>query len=194
MLGARVTANTATDSICPDLEMPNGLPVEVKGSCTGRWVVYPWRVRREAAYAKEKGKPYLYAFVGYVSNAEPESMRFSDLLSVEILLCTLTEVQDWIAPLKINKAGGGGAGYNREGYNEGYVEVRPKHCAKAPLSAQGRVYGVQVFTALTASAACCFTGEELCKLCKEVGRDVKAWQWNKGSEQPGRQRNIKPVA
>ncbi len=185
ILSAVITSNTATESICPDLCLPqNNAAVEVKASVTGRWVVYPWRVKREQEWVEAQRtifnhtRPFLYALVSYtvkpgipdgdmlLTDESPNRIvlfGFSILSGFTITLCSLMEVQEAVAPLKVRKAKGaeGSRGDNRPGYSEGYVELRRKDLPAFRVEQCASLHGLPFSVQLTTGALLSFSHNQL---------------------------------
>lgn len=117
-----------TEDLCPDLKW-QGIHMEVKSSNSKRWIIYPWRMRRELLYSCSQHSPYLYALVGYSSR----KVKVGELLTVDALktcqtyIGCISEIAALCCPLPVRKIKNTseGVGYHRKGYAEGYVELSP---------------------------------------------------------------------
>lgn len=151
-LGAERTG-VYTEALCPDLRMGR-LSVEVKASKAGAWVIYPWRIGREVAYEEQTKSPYLYALLQYKAVPVPigHTLTVASLKECHIFLGTLREVKALCEPLPLRtiKNTKEGVGYHREGYKEGYVELRKPAW---PLTREHQVCGVPCFHHTSEGAA-----------------------------------------
>ncbi len=88
-----------------------------------------------------------------------EIFGFSILSGFTITLCSLMEVQEAVAPLKVRKAKGaeGSRGDNRPGYSEGYVELRRKDLPAFRVEQCASLHGLPFSVQLTTGALLSFS-------------------------------------